>query len=159
MRLFTPCRSLASMEALGSFHDFIETRGELISFRPSFCPRCPCWLRMPTYSAMWVGTTNEMPGLFLRAFGVEIISEAVINAFRKIAPRGVERIWAGDLRRCGFPRGGCSSPRSQSTVRLCTKAENHLKTLVLFRDGGFLVENWALDFRASIRRGSESLFQ
>jgi hypothetical protein len=49
---------------------------------------------------MWVGTTNEMPGLFLRAFGIEIIGEAVINVSRKIAPRGVERIWAGDLRRC-----------------------------------------------------------
>ncbi len=42
---------------------------------------------------------------------------------------------------------------------MCTKAENHPKTLVLSRDGGFLVEDWALHFPASIRPGSESLFQ
>jgi hypothetical protein len=50
-------------------------------------------------------------------------------------------------------------PKSQRTVHMCTKAENHRKTLVLLRDGGFLVEDWALDFSASIRPGSESLFQ
>ncbi len=49
--------------------------------------------------------------------------------------------------------------KSHGTVHLCTKAENHRKTLGLSRDGGFLVEDWALDFAASIRPGSESLFQ
>ena len=49
--------------------------------------------------------------------------------------------------------------KGQRTVHLCTKAENHRKTLVLLRDGGFLAEDWALHFSASIRPGSESLFQ
>jgi hypothetical protein len=42
------------------------------------------------YSAGWVGTTIEMLGLFVWAFGVDISSEAVMNAARKIAPKGVE---------------------------------------------------------------------
>jgi hypothetical protein len=42
------------------------------------------------YSARWVGTTIEMLGLFVWAFGVDISSEAVMNAARKIAPRGAE---------------------------------------------------------------------
>jgi len=42
------------------------------------------------YSAKWVGTTIEMLGLFVWAFGVDISSEAVMNAARKIAPKGVE---------------------------------------------------------------------
>ncbi|MFO0998823.1 MAG: hypothetical protein U0936_00655 [Planctomycetaceae bacterium] len=42
------------------------------------------------YSAKWVGTTIEMLGLFVWAFGVDISSEAVMNAARKIAPRGAE---------------------------------------------------------------------
>jgi hypothetical protein len=50
-------------------------------------------------------------------------------------------------------------PKSQGTVHLCTKAENHPKTLVLSKDGGFLVEDRALDWPASNRPGSESLFQ
>lgn len=50
-------------------------------------------------------------------------------------------------------------PKSQRTVHMCTKAENHRKTLVLLRDGGFLVEDRALDWPASNRPGSESLFQ
>jgi hypothetical protein len=37
-----------------------------------------------------VGTTIEMLGLFVWAFGVDISSEAVMNAARKIAPKGVE---------------------------------------------------------------------
>lgn len=42
------------------------------------------------YSAKWVGTTIEMLGLFVWAFGVDISSEAVMNAARKIGPKGVE---------------------------------------------------------------------
>jgi hypothetical protein len=42
------------------------------------------------YSAQWVGTTIEMLGLFVWAFGVDISSEAVMNAARKIAPKGGE---------------------------------------------------------------------
>jgi HAMP domain-containing protein len=42
------------------------------------------------YSARWVGTTIEMLGLFVWAFGVDISSEAVMNAARKFAPKGVE---------------------------------------------------------------------
>jgi hypothetical protein len=42
------------------------------------------------YSEKWVGTTIEMLGLFVWAFGVDISSEAVMNAARKIAPKGVD---------------------------------------------------------------------
>jgi hypothetical protein len=42
------------------------------------------------YSEKWVGTTIEMLGLFVWAFGVDISSEAVMNAARKIAPKGAD---------------------------------------------------------------------
>ena len=113
------------------------------------------------YSAKWVGTTIKMLGLFVWAFGIDISSEAVMNAARKIAAGGADCCKPGEFGRqfveTGFPRFFLQ--KGQRTVHLCTKAENHRKTLVLLRDGGFLVEDWALDSPASIRPGSESLFQ
>ena len=60
------------------------------------------------YSAKWVGTTIEMLGLFVWAFGIDISSEAVMNAARKIAAGGADCCKPGEFLRqfveTGFPR-------------------------------------------------------
>ena len=60
------------------------------------------------YSAKWVGTTIKMLGLFVWAFGIDISSEAVMNAARKIAAGGADCCKPGEFGRqfveTGFPR-------------------------------------------------------
>ena len=49
------------------------------------------------YSAKWVGTTIEMLGLFVWAFGIDISGEAVMNAARMIAAGGADCCKPGEL--------------------------------------------------------------
>ena len=125
----------------------IETLEELFLCRTVFFAALFMFVADALCSAKWVGTTIEMLGLFVWAFGIDISGEAVMNAARMIAAGGADCCKPGELVGNSLRRVFLDYflQKRQRTVHLCTKAENHRKTLVLLRGGGFLVEDWPLD--------------